>query len=401
MAWRLANSVLRGEIDNRERGRVRGRIWLLNRDEPVELDLRGDCLRDIAGSLVVFHNPSPTTGDLLDLDGVQTGVVGDITASRKVRVFEVSLEEAQRLQEAGQQIPEHIANGLYLEWYSENDGRVVIESTEFAVEISEAAWRMSEREERTQLRRNMEAIEDWMDHLREEDEYWDEDEELDDGERAENRPLNEFEWEKRLRESDALGRKYSALLKEIIDHPERDKIIASEMGWDWVDEAPESEARGEALRRMSQPREDPVPLEPNPLTEGRDWIRTTTGRVTHPLSHRAHTVALDMWQHCSKRGLMGESGNRHLHDMIFQAQCLSAKLAGALNGVAYGREVEGGFIVACLKRTLAYINRSLASAEVVARRELVAPERLAAFRADLFMIRQETLQLMKHYRQGR
>jgi hypothetical protein len=401
MAWRLADSVLRGEIDNRDRGRVTGRIWLLNRDDPVELNLRGNCLRDIAGSLIVFHNPSPKTGDLLDLDGVQTGVVGDVTASRKVRVFEVSLEEAQKLQEAGKPIPEHISNSLYLEWYSENDGRVVVESTEFAIEVSQAVWRMSAREERAQLRRNMEAIEDWMDHLREEDEYWDEDEEFDDGECAASRTLDEFQWEKRLRESDALGRKYSALLKDLIDHPERDRIIAREMGWDWVDEALHGEERGETLRKTSLHPEDTVPLEPNPLTEGRDWVRTATGRVTHPLSQRAHAVALDMWQHCSELGLMGESGDKHLQDMIFQAQCLSAKLAGALNGIAYGHDVEGGFVVACLKRTLVYINRSLSSADTVANRELVVPERLADFRANLFAIRQEILQIMKHYRRGR
>ena len=28
MAWRIAKNVERGEIDNRERGIVRGRIWL-------------------------------------------------------------------------------------------------------------------------------------------------------------------------------------------------------------------------------------------------------------------------------------------------------------------------------------------------------------------------------------
>ncbi len=401
MAWRLADSILRGEIDNRERGRVTGRIWLFNRDAPVELDLRGDCLRDIAGTRVVFHNPNPEIGDLLDLDTKQTGLVGDMTASRKVRVFEVSLEEARLLEEAGKPIPEHIANSLYLEWYSENDGRVVIESTELTVEVSDAAWQMSPREERAQLRRNMEAIEDWMDHLREEDEYWDEDEDFCDAGPSDNRPLNEFEWEKRLRESDALAEKYSALLQEFIDHPEHDRMISHQMGWDWLDGVFGRKPSGEALQARPAPREDVNPLEPNPLTEGRDWVRTETGRVTHPLSNRAHTVAMDMWQYCSERGLMGETGNRDLYDMVFQVQCLSAKLAGALNGIAYDREVEGGFIVACLKRTLKHINQSMASADTVTAADLLDHDRLEAFRSDLFQIRQEILQLMKQYRQTR
>ena len=401
MAWRLADSVVRGELDNRDRGHVSGRIWLLNRDDPVELDLRGDCLRDIAGTRVVFHNPSPCPGDLLDLDERQAGVVGDITASRRFRVYDVSLSEAQRLKEAGQPIPEHVANGLYLEWYSETDGRVVIESTDFAVEVSGAAWRMSEREERAQLRRNMEAIEDWKDHLREADEYWDEEEDFDDGVPSNDPPLNEFEWEKRLRESDALTDRYSGLLKEFIDHPDRDRIIAREMGWDWLEEATERGTRTEAPRTEAEPGEEVSPLKPNPLTEGRDWVRTATGRVTHPLSCRAHATAMDMWQYCSQQGLMGEAGDKDLHDMIFQAQCLSAKLAGALNGIAYDRQVESGFIVACLKRTLKYINQSIASADAVTTRQLLDDERLESFRGDLFRIRQDILELMKHYRRNR
>jgi len=43
MALRLDDTVVRGEIDNTVRGRGRGRLWLLGRDEPITLDLTGDC----------------------------------------------------------------------------------------------------------------------------------------------------------------------------------------------------------------------------------------------------------------------------------------------------------------------------------------------------------------------
>ena len=39
MAWRIDESVVRGEIDNRVEGRVTGRIWFVGLDEPVELEL--------------------------------------------------------------------------------------------------------------------------------------------------------------------------------------------------------------------------------------------------------------------------------------------------------------------------------------------------------------------------
>ena len=39
MAWRIADYVEYGEIDNREKGRVNGKIWLSGIDEPIILEL--------------------------------------------------------------------------------------------------------------------------------------------------------------------------------------------------------------------------------------------------------------------------------------------------------------------------------------------------------------------------
>ena len=88
MAWRIDNAVIRGEIDNTVPGRTNGRIWLIHQEEPLILNLEGDCWRDLAGSLLTFVNPSPDH-DLgpPELANPQTGQVGDMTASRKCRVF--------------------------------------------------------------------------------------------------------------------------------------------------------------------------------------------------------------------------------------------------------------------------------------------------------------------------
>ena len=129
MAWRINERVMRGEIDNRVRGRVAGRIWLIGRAEPIVLDLTGNCHRDVAGCLLQFENPvaKSTPDERLDLAEEQIGVAGDITASRKVRVFDVPLEEARRICKEGGKPSEHMANSLYIEWFSEANGRVVIE----------------------------------------------------------------------------------------------------------------------------------------------------------------------------------------------------------------------------------------------------------------------------------
>src|ERR1035441_2153328 len=54
MAWRIQDSVIRGEIDNRVKGRVRGKVWLDGLAEPVMLDLEGNACPDLAGCRLRF-----------------------------------------------------------------------------------------------------------------------------------------------------------------------------------------------------------------------------------------------------------------------------------------------------------------------------------------------------------
>ena len=112
MAWRIHERVSKGEIDNRRRDHVRGQIWLVGRDKPIRLDLSGNCLRDLAGCFVKFENPQakPAADEDVALADKQSGVAGEITASRRVRVFDVPLEEALRITREGKAPPEHMGN---------------------------------------------------------------------------------------------------------------------------------------------------------------------------------------------------------------------------------------------------------------------------------------------------
>jgi len=87
--------------------------------------------------------------------------------------------------------------------------------------------------------------------------------------------------------------------------------------------------------------------------------------------------------------------------MVFQFQTAGAKLAGALDSLAYHEEGdrEGGFIVAALKRALNYLHKSIAAAEKVAGKNLLPPERLEQFRGELFAVREEILGLMQRFRE--
>ncbi len=394
MAWRLGKSVIKGEIDNRKQGRVTGRLWLVEREEPIELSLDGDCYRDIAGSRIRFVNPHPESGDHTNLFAIQEGTAGDMTASRRVRVLDVSVEQARAMREAGERIPERLSNSLYLEWYSTRNGRVVIESSEFRIDISEPEWRMGEEEEMLQAQASHEAAEEWVERLAAAEGVFD-----DEGDpfiAAPEGPMDEFAWEQSLRESDALTDRFAELFEKYLDHPDRDRIIAKEMGWTWLEEAVEAQERGELVMDPDE-FEDLEPIEPDPLREGRDWVRTKDGRVAHPLSLRAYDLGQRIWTLCEELSGDGES-DADLQEMVFQTQCLSAKLSGALDGLAYGDEAESGFIVACLKRTLKYVNAVLGAAEKVALKKIMSVKSLAEFRQELFAIRQEILSLMSHFR---
>jgi hypothetical protein len=166
MAWRIDEAVIRGEIDNRERGRVTGKIWLVGRDEPVELNLRGNCWRDLAGRRLEFSNPKPEAGRLDGFTVRQEGVVGDITASRKVKVPDIPREQFGEYYRAREPFPWHWSNSLYLEWHGDRNGRVVIESAEFELKvIGEAAWEMTEAAEEQQRQANGAAMAGFMDRL--------------------------------------------------------------------------------------------------------------------------------------------------------------------------------------------------------------------------------------------
>ena len=396
MAWRINEGVMRGEIDNRVRGRVAGRIWLVGRATPIKLELTGNCHRDVAGCLVRFENPSAksTPDENLDVAAEQIGVAGDITVSRKVRVFDVPLEEALRISKGGGKPPEHMANSLYLEWFSEANGRVVIESSDYKTDTSPPAWTLSPEGEQKQIAATQQAMRDWLERLGEALQS----QTPADFDDKEDNSFDEFSYEKLMRESDARTDKYMKLLEKYEGHPDREKIVAREMGWDWLEEALEADQRGALPTSESIEIE---PLEPNPLTEGIDWVRDDGGNIRHPLSKRAFESGVAIWHYCDDRGLLGQTGDADLAEMVFQFQSTGAKIAGALNSLAYDQDMtfHAGFVVAALKRALKYLNASMDAAEKVARKKLLATERLDSFRTELFEIRQEMLALMKRFRE--
>jgi len=58
---------------------------------------------------------------------------------------------------------------------------------------------------------------------------------------------NEYRWERFMQESDMRSEQYRRLLEKYLDHPDRDKIIEKEVGWDWMLDEMEAGERGESF----------------------------------------------------------------------------------------------------------------------------------------------------------
>jgi len=394
MAWRIHDSVIRGELDNRVKGFVHGKLWLAGMTEPVVLKLTGNCHADLAGCRLEFKNrldPAPLRRDA-QLAPVQEGSVGDITASRKVRVFDLPLADAMEQLRQGEKPPEHLANCLYLEWFSERNGRVVIESTEFELSVSPPEWRLTSEDEQARARQAAAGMDAFMRRLTEA---------IERHERAHpehGEDWDEHDYEQFLKECDARTDKYIELLEKYGDSDEAEARIAREMGWD-----KEVDREGEVLdvdeiNRLCEEAMNEPPPEPDPQREGIDWIRTKDGDLRHPLQHRAFEAALAFWNQCDELGLEQDQ-DEDLLQAVTEFQICSVKLAGALNSIAEDRQfADPAFTVANLKRALNHLHKAQAGLEGVALKQLLPLSLLAATRREMFEIREGILKLMDELR---
>lgn len=400
MAFRIHDSVVRGEIDNREKGIVRGKVWVEGRDEPIVLELRGNAWPDLAGCSMTFKNSGKRFAihDLDCLASMQKGWAGDMTASRKARVFDVPIEEAYLMAKRDEKPPEHLANCLYLEWFSERNGRVVIESTDYELKISEPEWRLTEEEDEQRAIDAANAMQNFLQKLTEAIEQQKR------GQKDHEEEWDEHDYERFLKENDARTDKFGELLDKYGDSDEADEKIAHEMGWDEPELTEEEAAERakwieEANRACEEALDEPDP-EPDPAREGVDWIRTEDGDLRHPLQHVAYEGAITLWNEVKALGLE-EHPDEDLGEMLGEFQITSVKLAGALNSIARDRGVrDAAFTVAYLKRALDHLHKTQKGLEAVASKKLLPDELLIATRKQLFEIREGILELMERFRGG-
>lgn len=375
MAWRIEEAVIHGEIDNTTVGRVTGRIWLVGRSEPLLLDLVGDGWRDLAGTRLKFFNRDPAAQwDSSSLETLQTGLVGDMTASRRRRVPTVDDEEIMRLHESRMEVPSEVRNLLYLEWFSEVNGRVVIESADFELDISGHHWSMDGDAEEAQKLANLNAMRDFMAQVIRRREPGEDDSSPYD-------ELDEFAWEERLKESDRLTDAYQEVLEKYMEDEDSERKEAFVMGWDGLLDAMAEREECEA-GLLADEGDD---------LDDEDFDGYGDSEI-HPLQAKAQelaVMAMDLVQRDAGQG----SPDYQLVTCLLQ---VSGKLAGALNGEA-GEGPETGYVLAVLKRCIHWLNQAVGACQ-----ELMAceedPDQLAALahtRSCIFEIRDGITELRR------
>lgn len=399
MAWRIDEAVIRGEIDNRVRGRVTGRIWFVGKEAPVELDLAGDAWRDLAGRRLEFVNPQPKALDLLERFPLrQTGVIGDCTASRKVKVPDIPMDQIGEYYAAKKKWTWHWGNCLYLEWFSPTNGRVVIESVSYQMTVSsDIAWEMTEAEEEQQRRANTEATGNFMERLGQavaDSKARDEPGSVDNTDAADEakaddapeteKPFTEEEAEKMDAENELLVDRINARMERDGDAANFEQILDEELERRRRERGdppltPEQEAERDARMEEMQRAADEAAANPDPAAS------EIFGRK-HPVAERAEALAVRLMDEPQERGwVTDDMGEEHpLVDMAAAAMKAAAKFGGSLNGDLWPPEVRfGANTIVRLEKARSYLNDALCGAEICTQQGLAEPAWIAEVQREL------------------
>jgi hypothetical protein len=394
MAWRIEEFVARGEIDNRTRGRVTGRLWFAGRAAPVEFDLAGNAWRDLAGRRLEFVNPEPKPGLPAVFAARQAGAMGDCTASRKVKVPDIPFDQIGEYYAARKPWPWHWGNSLYFEWFSAANGRVVIESAAYRLTISpEGAWDMSPAEEEAQRRANAGALTAFTERLGDAVARSPEPEGADEPAAAsdEDRPQTEAEAERMQAESDRLVDRIQARMEREGPDADYEKILEEELERrrqergeppPTPEEEAERDARIEEMNRAMAEEE----------TGDEPWSEDEADHK-HPLAERAFEFSVRLHREIDRGGWLpaGASQEHPVAELVAMTLGGSAKLAGALNGrvgLPPVRECAG--CIVRLKRARGCFDDALLAAETCAEQKLADGAWLAAARRELTEIAEAT-----------
>ena len=204
-----------------------------------------------------------------------------------------------------------------------------------------------------------------------------------------DRIWDEYDWERFLQQQDRKTEKYMELLERYIDDPNRDQIIAREMGWyHLLDKDGEKWAENVDFLFDQELQEDSEDDEDQEEDE-----EDEDGFEVHPLYKASFALTIWIDQLFDE---LGEIQNQpSAVKLSTHAAVASAKLAAALSDDDVD---EIGMTIAYLKRALKAIMIGIDAAVQLRKDVTLDPERFSTLNQRLFQIRDGIIQLMGEYR---
>ena len=204
-----------------------------------------------------------------------------------------------------------------------------------------------------------------------------------------DRAWDEYEWERFLQQQDHKTEKYMELLEKYLDHPQRDQIIAREMGWnqlvndeDWSDEVDAMLADG------ASPEDDGE-------AENEEEKASAGGEGFEEHSLYRAAFALTVWIDQLFDEMPSLQNEPSAVKLATHSALASAKLAAALSDDDVD---ELGMTIAYLKRALKAITMSMEAAGQLLNERLISPRQHGILMQRLFQVRDGIITLMGEYR---
>ena len=201
------------------------------------------------------------------------------------------------------------------------------------------------------------------------------------------RMWDEYDWERFLQQQDHKTEKYMELLETYLDHPQRDQIIAQEMGWTQLLEPKDWSAEVDALLDANEAGDE--------TAENDGGCDDTAGDSFEDHSLYRGAFALTIWidqLFDQNPSLQNEPAAVKL---ATHAALASAKLAAALSDDDVD---EIGMTIAYLKRALKAITIAMDGAAQLLVEKLITEAQYAVVQQRLFQVRDGIITLMGEYR---
>jgi hypothetical protein len=197
---------------------------------------------------------------------------------------------------------------------------------------------------------------------------------------------DEYEWERFLQQQDGKTEKYMQLLETYLDDPDRDEIIAREMGWTQLLDEKDWSAEVDALLD-----EDTAEEEHSQTEDAGD---SSEAFEEHDLYRAAFALTIWIDQLFDQNpALQNEPAAVKL---ATHAALASAKLAAALSGDNLD---EIGMTIAYLKRSLKAITTAMeAAARLRTPARQITRAQYSVLQQRLFQVRDGIITLMGEYR---